>query len=237
MGGCPAAKPLWPGWKSLNCGYHRTLNVPNTARRGASYTATLYTLKAATRRNTRVRMLGLVLALAPHAWGHQITLPELNTVLPFHFSKPYSCSMSYNTSALFLSSASLERASPELLYNGPCDEPSYFQASTAGDDFSLIADVGELDIVNATSSRAFSWPNVVGKDNTFKNQAAVVVNHLYAVLLTKSEFRALFWVKVSADFKPNRPHGGLDITYAVRSYSVTKEVEASPGYTTRRAHE
>lgn len=170
-------------------------------------------------------------------WGHQITLPELNTVLSFHFSKPYSCSMSYNTSALFLSSASLERASPELLYNGPCDEPSYFQASTAGDDFSLIADVGELDIVNATSSRAFSWPNVVGKDNTFKNQAAVVVNHLYAVLLTKSEFRALFWVKVSADFKPNRPHGGLDITYAVRSYSVTKEVEASPGYTTRRAHE
>jgi len=172
-------------------------------------------------------MIGLVLALAPHA---SVGLPELNRVLPFHFSMPYSCSMSYNTSAMFLSSASLDMNSPELLYNGNCHtaNPS-FEASTGADDFSVIADVGERDIVNASSSRAFNWPNnVVGESNTFKAAVPVIANHLYAVLLTKSEFRALFWVKVSADFKPDG--GALDITYAVRSYAVMKEVSSSPGF-------
>lgn len=61
-------------------------------------------------------------------------LPQLRKVMTHEFTAPYSCKGSYEKSALFLSSQSQQRNSPDLLYNGGCGSQLYFQSDTAGDD-------------------------------------------------------------------------------------------------------
>jgi hypothetical protein len=158
-------------------------------------------------------------------------LPPLNQVASGSLAAPYSCKGSnYSTSALFLSTYSKTSNDPDLLYNsypGGTPDYTYFEAALAGDDFAVIADVGVNDIINATSHKAFNWKNVVGSDNTFKQDALVVVGHLYAVLISKSDVRALYWLKVTS-VAPGC--GSIEFDYAVRQYELISVVKASPGF-------
>src|SRR5437870_5184797 len=84
-------------------------------------------------------------------------LPELHKIKTATLSPSYSCRSKqdsrrgYEKTALFLSTYADDRNGPELLFNGACGSQDYFQGSTAGDDMSLIADLGTIPLENATS--------------------------------------------------------------------------------------
>lgn len=152
-------------------------------------------------------------------------LPQLHTIRTVTLSPSYSCRSTdefqkgYASTALFLSAYAKQRNSPDLLFNGACKADDDFQASTAGDDFSLIADLGTnvaLDEVSA--SRAFNLKRVHSYDeySKFANTVKVVANHAYAVLLNNSDKRGLFIFAVD-EYVPNER---VVLRYAVKSYQI-----------------
>lgn len=163
--------------------------------------------------------------------GIEPALPELNAVRRVTFTHPYSCyggggAPSYEGSALFLSDHARQRNAPDLLYNGACGSTAYLEAATAGDDFALIADLGEVPLDRVTPSMAFNLTQVVGGDNTFTRTAPVIVGHTYAVLISKSDIRALFVLHVESQVAD----GPMTISYAVKSYAIQETTASAPGF-------
>lgn len=161
-------------------------------------------------------------------------LPSLHKIRPYKFALPYDCTGgNYTTAALFLSSYSQSRASPDLLYRawgGPvprCLGGAYFSASTGGDDMSVIADLGVFPLANVSAHLAFNTANTVGQDDAFKADIPAVAGHTYSALLSKSDIRALFAFTVRS---LNGQTGVLILDYAVLLYEVTNVVQASPGF-------
>ncbi len=153
-------------------------------------------------------------------------LPELHTIRTVTLAPSYSCRSAdefqkgYANSALFLSAYSKRRNSPDLLFNGACRSDDDFQASTAGDDFSLIADLGtEVSLEEVSASRAFNLKRVhsYAEYSKFSDTVKVVANHTYAVLLNESDKRGLFIFKV-VEYVPNKK---VVLRYAVKSYQIT----------------
>lgn len=148
-------------------------------------------------------------------------MPTLHKIETHTFEKPYGCTpfvQGYKTSALFVSELSRKNNSPELLLNGTCQSqsPSYFVARTAGDDFALISDLGDVPIESVSAHKAFNYVNISRQENTFKDTANAFLNHTYAVLITKNDIRALYVFRVTemtADYK-------VTIQYSVKSYSL-----------------
>jgi hypothetical protein len=87
-----------------------------------------------------------------------VGLPELHKVKTVTLSPSYSCRSKqdfrkgYGATALFLSGYSDDRNAPDLLLNGGCGAEDYFQGSTAGDDMSLIADLGGIPLESLTTA-------------------------------------------------------------------------------------
>lgn len=156
------------------------------------------------------------------------TLPELNTIKEYAFRYPYSCqpSPSYKYSALFLTDYGVSRNMPDILYNGACGSQDYFEVMFSGDDFGLITDLGDVSFENVTASKAFNYQDVFGMSNRFTQTANVVSGHTYAILLAKSEIRALFLVRVD-NYQPNRVAA---IRYAVKQYGIIDSVQEAPGF-------
>ncbi len=154
------------------------------------------------------------------------TLPQLHQVNTIKLKAPYSCNGSYKKSAIFLTDYSESRNSPDLLYNGACGSKKYIGASTAGDDFSLIADLGDIDIEKVTASKSFNFQRTVGSDNTFKESARLIKGHTYAVLTSKSDIRSLVIYKLT-ELKPN---GEAKFEYSVKSYSIQESIDEAPGF-------
>lgn len=154
----------------------------------------------------------------------KIELPELHTIKSVTLSPSYSCRSAddfgrgYANTALFLSPYSKQRNSPDPLFNGACKSEDYFEASTAGDDMALIADLGNVDLEEVSASRAFnfkrvhSWPEF----SKFVRATKVKLDHTYAVLLNKSDLRGLFIFKV-VSYVPNQ---SVELKYAVKSYQI-----------------
>jgi hypothetical protein len=155
----------------------------------------------------------------------KLQLPELHTIQSVTLGPSFSCrptdefKRGYQKTALFLSAYSRERNSPDLLFNGACQSKDYFEASTAGDGMSLIADLGtDVSLDNVSALRAFNLnrvnsPNAYSK---FVRAVNVELNHTYAVLLNESDKRGLFLFTV-VDYVPNQKVG---LRYAVKSYQV-----------------
>jgi len=164
---------------------------------------------------------------APENFG----LPELHTIKTITLSPSYSCrpaeefQKGYADTALFLSAYAKQRNSPDLLFNGACKSEDYFEASTAGDDFSLIADLGaDVALEDVTASSAFNLDKNPDADRNksytrskFENVVKVLSNHTYAVLLNESDKRGLFIFQV-AEYVPNEK---VVLRYAVKSYQLT----------------
>jgi len=172
---------------------------------------------------TLLLILALGLTTVSQANSGEPTLHWMNTVT---LLKPYSCGGSYESSALFLSDYSKKRNAPELLYNGACGTPNSVNASTAGDDFTLIADLGEVPLKAVSASKAINFERRVGKDNLFMETQTIKQNHTYAVLISKSDIRAMYVFKVLS----HKQDQALTIQYAVKSYSIQESLVKSQGF-------
>ena len=149
-------------------------------------------------------------------------------------SPSYSCRsetafrQGYAGTALFLSGYSRERNSPDLLFNGACKSEDYFEGSTAGDDMSLVADLGDVPLDEVSSSRAFNFKRVHSFElySKFAQAAPVQVHHTYAVLIDKRDLRGLFVFRVN-DYQPNTH---INLSYAVREYQMVNVAGESKGF-------
>lgn len=165
----------------------------------------------------------------------KFNLPELHVIKSVTLTPSYSCrsadefQMGYQSTALFLSDYSKRRNSPDLLFNGACRSKDYFEASTAGNDMALIADLGaNLSLEKVTAHNAFNLQNVASFPayTTFAKVAKVEKGHTYVVLLSKSEIRGLFIFTV-VDYVANKR---VDLRYAVKEYQILDVKDSSPGF-------
>ena len=148
-------------------------------------------------------------------------MPELHLIRTVTLSPSYSCRSTedfqtgYAGTALFVSSYSKNRNSPDLLFNGACKSEDYFEAQ----DFSLVADLGtKVSLEEVSASRAFNLKRVhsFAEYSKFAEEAQVAANHTYVVLLNKSEIRGLFVFTVD-EYVPNQK---VVLRYAVKSYQI-----------------
>lgn len=163
-------------------------------------------------------------------------LPALHEIRTVTLSPPYSCKATaqsangYGESALFLSNYARRRNGPDLLFNGTCSGTGYFEAATAGDDMSLVADLGAgLTLNELSASRAFNVRRVHedGAYSRFAQSVRIQAGHTYAVLLNTSDKRGLILVSV-ADYAPGEK---VTLNYAVKSYQVVPNGQIlSPGF-------
>lgn len=152
-------------------------------------------------------------------------LPTLHAIRDASLSPAYSCRSTeefgkgYQSTALFLSAYTKRRNSPDLLFNGACGAADYFEAATAGDDMSLIADLGaDVSLEDVSATRAFNLQRVQSSTiySKFVRVVKVEPNHTYAVLLNGRERRGLFVFSVT-EYVPNKK---VSLKYAVKSYQV-----------------
>lgn len=164
-------------------------------------------------------------------------LPTLHVIKSATLAPAYSCrsaeefSQGYQGTALFLSAHSKKRNAPDLLFNGGCGAPDYFEASTAGDDMSMIADLGTgIALEDVSASRAFNLQNVHSAQaySKFARTVKVELGHTYAVLLNNQEKRGLFVFTVT-EYEQNKR---VNLDYAVKAYQavITSQVESAGNY-------
>lgn len=162
-----------------------------------------------------------------------MALPVLNVVVNATLQPSYSCgnntSQGYGTTALFLSEYSRQQNTPELLFNGACGSEDYFDGNTAGDSMSLIADLGNVSLQDATAQKVFNWQNVhAWADYTpFTWVAKIVQGHTYAAVINQQDRRGLFVFTVTR-FVPDQE---VDLQYEVKDYQVASgPILRSPGF-------
>jgi hypothetical protein len=180
--------------------------------------------------------IAVVALLAASASADQdYKLPELHLIKTATLAPCYSCRTTeefqkgYSTTALFLSDYSKRQNSPDLLFNGFRGGEDFFQASTAGDDMALIADLGtDATLEKVTAHSAFNLRNVheYPAFTKFAQVARVEKNHTYAVLLNKGEIRGLFIFTV-VNYVPNER---VDLRYAVKEYQILNVKASASGF-------
>ncbi len=158
-------------------------------------------------------------------------LPALNVMVSATLGPPYSCApaLSNVASGLFLSTFSQQQG-PELLLNGACGATDYFDVNLAGDDMSLIADLGaNSPLASLTTHQVFNLLNVntPGDYTKFTEVANVVQGHTYAVVIN-SEYRRGLLVFTVTRFVPDQE---VDLQYEVKDYQVnTGQILRSQGF-------
>lgn len=181
-----------------------------------------------------VAVLGVV--ARGHSADPSIKLPPLHQISEVTLSPNYGCrsgdefAKGYANTALFLPELAGRRTSPDLLFNGTCGSEDYFTASTAGDDMSLIADLGAgVRLEELTAARAFNVEGVhpFAAYSKFVSSVRVEANHTYAVLVNLSDRRGLFVFTVTRHV----PNKQVNLRYAVKSYQMTSGGQiSSPGF-------
>ena len=168
-------------------------------------------------------------------------LPDLHKIKTITLTPSYSCrskedfQTGYANAALFLSAFSKLRNAPDLLFNGACGSEDYFQASTAGDDMALIADLGNIALEDVTAHLTFNTKNlfVFQEFSRFARIVPVVVGDTYAVLLNKGQIRGLFIFTVTG-YVSNKQ---VNLRYAVKEYQILDVKAQSPGFDWQRRSE
>jgi hypothetical protein len=129
--------------------------------------------------------------------GAALGLPRLHAVRSATPGPAYGCgqhpSQGHGSAVLFLSNYNTKRNSPELQFNSACGAPNYFYVNMAGDDMSLIADLGEAPLQEITASRVFNYSGAQGSTayTKFAFMAKVEAKHTYAVLINQTA--AAYW--------------------------------------------
>jgi hypothetical protein len=160
----------------------------------------------------------------------QTNLPALHVIQDATLGPSYSCGGNgYGSTALFLSDYSKQENGPELVFNGACGGPDYFDVNTSGDDMSLIADLGNIPLTAVTAENTFNLQRVNSfSDYTqFAQVAKVVQGHTYAAVINTRDVRGLFVFTV-AKFVPDQE---VDIQFDVKDYQINLgPFEISPGF-------
>ena len=171
----------------------------------------------------------------PNRTAESYSLPKLHVINSVTLSPSYSCrskddfKKGYEKTALFLSSYSKKRNSPDLLFNGACGSEDYFVAATSGDSMGLIADLGtDASVEELSAHLVFNKQNVHSfpSYSRFAQAVKVEANHTYAVLLNSSDIRGLFIFTVTT-YVPNKR---VEIRYAVKDYQILDLKAKSPGF-------
>lgn len=207
---------------SVHCSHHRALAVIKPSQIFIGFLIIP---------NKSLNMSSLILCMLIGCAAGKATvrLPSLNTIEEFQFQYSYSCQpspISYRGAALFLTDNGLAQNDPDVLYNGACGADDYFEGMLGGNNFALVADLGDVALENVTSSRAFNYLNVVGSENIFRRAVKVIKGHTYVVLSARAGVRALFTLTVG-DYQKNGP---MKIRYAVKEYSLIQTIQESPGF-------
>ena len=186
-------------------------------------------------------MIALALAAISFAIGSSTLpkqadsgLPELHKIKTATISPSYSCRSEqdfhkgYGKTALFLLSSSEQRSRPDLLFNGACGSEDYFEGSTAGDDMSMVADLGTEPLEEITSARVFNLKRIHSFDqySRFAQVAKVQADHTYALLIDRHDVRGLLVFAVTA-YEPNKR---VDLQYAVKEYQLLEVKAHSDGF-------
>jgi len=161
------------------------------------------------------------------------TLPELHKIKTVTLSPSYSCrskedsQKGYGNTALFLTDEGNWNG-PDLLFNGACGSLDELQGQTAGDDMTLIADLGKVPLEELRADQAFNVKRVHSSElhSKFMSLAEIEVGHTYAVLINKSRVRGLLFLSVTA-FVPNQR---LELKYVVKEYQLLIVRKQSPGF-------
>ncbi|HEY2915373.1 MAG TPA: hypothetical protein VGK21_18555 [Candidatus Angelobacter sp.] len=159
-------------------------------------------------------------------------LPELHKIQKITLSPNYGCrtpeefAQGYANTALFLSSYSRQRNSPELLFNGACGGPDYFTSATAGAQLDVISDFGEAPLKDLIASDVFGLHRTVDSMANFRQELKIQAGHTYAVLINKGDIHGFFFFQV-LKYIPNHK---LDLEYVVMNYSFFHEEQHSPGF-------
>lgn len=179
------------------------------------------------------RAVGASVDQGPEA---RFDLPVLHQIKTVTLSLSYSCrsreelAKGYGETALFLSDFARHRNDPDLLFNGACGAEDVFEAATAGDDMSLIADLGDgISLDEVSASHAFNVRRVHAYPaySRFAKVARIERGHTYAVLLNASDKRGLFVLSVTE----HMPGAKVTLRYAVKSYQITPSGQiSSPGF-------
>jgi hypothetical protein len=125
---------------------------------------------------------------------------------------------------LFLSGFSKQLNDPELLFNGACGSPNYFDVNLNGGSRSLIADLGVMPLGAAAfpARGVFSFAD----EAKFSSAVSIVQGHTYAVLTNTGTARGLFVFTVLAFF----PDRQVDLQVEVVEYELVLGVQrAGPG--------
>ncbi len=159
-------------------------------------------------------------------------MPVLHKIQRVTLSPSYSCRSKeefrkgYASTALFLAQQSRVRNRPELLFNGACKSRDYFQGQTAGDDFDLVADYGDVPLEKLTLSHAFSPLRRTDSQATFLDRAKVEAGHAYGMLINKGETRGFFYFRV-VSYVPNQK---VELEYMVMDYQLLRKEAQSSGF-------
>lgn len=161
-------------------------------------------------------------------------LPELHKINSVTLRPSYSCRSSedfqkgYEETALFLSKYSRDMNSPELLFNGACRAEDYLESSLAGDQMSLIADLGEITLEDVAADMVFNLKRAHSFDlySRFATVVRIRLNHTYAVVVNTRSVRGMFVFTVK-DYVQNEM---LNIRYAVKDYQILSPQAESPGF-------
>ncbi len=119
---------------------------------------------------------------------------EIGVLKTYRFTQPRSCRKddvdgSYETSALFLSEASLDRNDPQLLYVGLCDSEGAFSVNQNGGDKRVgIADLDATSLGDIEIEDILETPLVFDKN--------IEVEHIYGVWDDGNPTRVIFAFRV-----------------------------------------
>lgn len=154
-------------------------------------------------------------------------LPELHRISLVTLEPSYSCrsheefQKGYEQTALFISSFSRKMNLPDLLFNGACESQDSFEAATAGDDMSLLADMGNVPLEDVDAQSVF-----LTRGLHFEKYVNVHLDHTYAVLLNNPARRALIVFTVTGHV----PNQRVFLKYAVKEYQILNVQAQSPGF-------
>jgi len=180
-----------------------------------------------------IGILGLsVTSVAPTIAATDLGLPELHRINRVILSPSYSCrseqdfSKGYENTALFLSTYSRERNSPELLFDGACKSSDSFSAATAGDDLDVIADYGPWPIEDLTAQQVFSPQRIADAYAQFNQRVPVQEGHTYGLLINKRDIRGFFFFQVMRHTANQK----VELKYVVQHYQLLDRSAESPGF-------
>jgi hypothetical protein len=160
-----------------------------------------------------------------------LDLPELHKIKKVTLSPSYSCrskedfQKGYEGTALFLSNKS---HGPDLLFNGACNSPDYLDVNMAGDDLSVVADLGKIRLENLKAEQVFNVQRVHSPElfSRFTMEVQPEIGHCYAVLINRRDARGMFYFTVTGYI----PNERLDLRYVVKDYQLLKMYAESPGF-------